>query len=212
MRLVYTPPLRQNSARWVTDDDPNRGWYSQQVASEAFRRLERLDRVKMTSAEVKPPPKIPQARRPAALACGPNCAAAVWSALGSIQPAPREASTRTIAVPISDLSFVQALLSQRDQLAQVPKASRRSAARGRKLDHKTATLTPDKEADIILLDANSINVAPLSHVRVAVATLMERSNLSTALCSTRRGSGRTCFEESHFCSDSPPGSRAIAAA
>jgi len=55
-------------------------------------------------------------------------------------------------------------------------------ARGLKLDHKTGSLTPGKEADIILLDANAINVAPLNHVAGAVATLMERSNVSTVLC------------------------------
>ncbi|WP_037078495.1 amidohydrolase family protein [Neorhizobium vignae] len=55
-------------------------------------------------------------------------------------------------------------------------------ARGLKLDHKTGTLTPGKEADIILLDANAINVAPLNHVPGAIVTLMERSNVSTVLC------------------------------
>ncbi|MBW6425054.1 amidohydrolase family protein [Rhizobium sp. XQZ8] len=55
-------------------------------------------------------------------------------------------------------------------------------ARGLKLDHKTGSLTPGKEADIILLDANAINVAPLNHVPGAVVTLMERSNVSTVIC------------------------------
>ena len=55
-------------------------------------------------------------------------------------------------------------------------------ARGLKLDHKTGSLTPGKEADIILLDANAINVAPLNHVPGAVVTLMERSNVSTVMC------------------------------
>jgi 5-methylthioadenosine/S-adenosylhomocysteine deaminase len=34
-------------------------------------------------------------------------------------------------------------------------------AKGLRLDHKTGSLTPGKEADIILLDAEAINVAPL---------------------------------------------------
>ncbi len=55
-------------------------------------------------------------------------------------------------------------------------------ARGLKLDHKTGSLTPGKEADIILLDATAINVAPLNNVPGAVVTLMERSNVSTVLC------------------------------
>jgi 5-methylthioadenosine/S-adenosylhomocysteine deaminase len=54
-------------------------------------------------------------------------------------------------------------------------------ARGLKLAHKTGSLTPGKEADIILLDAGALNVAPLNHVPGAVVTLMERSNVSTVL-------------------------------
>jgi cytosine/adenosine deaminase-related metal-dependent hydrolase len=49
------------------------------------------------------------------------------------------------------------------------------------LEHKTGSLTPGKEADIILLDATAINVAPLNHVPGAVATLMERSNVDTVM-------------------------------
>jgi cytosine/adenosine deaminase-related metal-dependent hydrolase len=52
-------------------------------------------------------------------------------------------------------------------------------ATGLKLDHKIGSLTPGKEADIILLDAEAINVAPLNHVTGAVVTLMERSNVDT---------------------------------
>lgn len=55
-------------------------------------------------------------------------------------------------------------------------------ARGLRLDHKTGSLTPGKEADIILLDATALNVAPLNHVPGAVVTLMERSNVSTVIC------------------------------
>ena len=49
------------------------------------------------------------------------------------------------------------------------------------LTDKIGTLTPGKEADIILLDANAINVAPLNNVPGAVVNLMERSNVSTVL-------------------------------
>jgi cytosine/adenosine deaminase-related metal-dependent hydrolase len=49
------------------------------------------------------------------------------------------------------------------------------------LDRKIGTLTPGKEADIILLDATAINVAPLNHVPGAVVTLMERSNVDTVI-------------------------------
>ena len=52
-------------------------------------------------------------------------------------------------------------------------------ARGLKLDAKTGSLTPGKDADIILLNAKSINVAPLNNVPGAVVTLMDRSNVDT---------------------------------
>lgn len=58
-------------------------------------------------------------------------------------------------------------------------------ARGLKLDRRTGTLTPGKEADIVLLDARAINVAPLNHVPGAVVTLMERSNVDTVMVAGR---------------------------
>lgn len=54
-------------------------------------------------------------------------------------------------------------------------------ARGLKLDKVTGSLTPGKAADIILLDAEALNVAPLNHVPGAVVTLMERSNVDTVM-------------------------------
>ena len=54
-------------------------------------------------------------------------------------------------------------------------------AQGLKLDRKIGSLTPGKEADIILLDAEAINVAPLNNVPGAVVTLMERSNVDTVM-------------------------------
>lgn len=54
-------------------------------------------------------------------------------------------------------------------------------ARALKLDGKVGTLTPGKEADIILLDAAALNVTPLNHVPGAVVTLMDRSNVDTVM-------------------------------
>ncbi|WP_112322957.1 amidohydrolase family protein [Oceanibium sediminis] len=54
-------------------------------------------------------------------------------------------------------------------------------AEGLKLERKIGSLTPGKEADIILLDAEAINVAPLNNVPGAVVTLMERSNVDTVM-------------------------------
>ena len=55
-------------------------------------------------------------------------------------------------------------------------------ARGLKLDHVTGSLTPGKQADIVLLDAQAPNVAPLNNAVGAVVTLMDRSNVATVLC------------------------------
>ncbi|WP_417670362.1 amidohydrolase family protein [Roseibium sp.] len=52
-------------------------------------------------------------------------------------------------------------------------------AEGLKLESKIGSLTPGKDADIILLDAEAINVAPLNNVPGAVVTLMERNNVDT---------------------------------
>jgi 5-methylthioadenosine/S-adenosylhomocysteine deaminase len=71
----------------------------------------------------------------------------------------------------------QNLLTSRD----VIRLATLEGARGLKLDGKTGSLTPGKEADIILLDAQAINVAPLNHVPGAVVTLMERSNVDTVM-------------------------------
>jgi 5-methylthioadenosine/S-adenosylhomocysteine deaminase len=70
-----------------------------------------------------------------------------------------------------------ALLTSRD----VIRFATIEGAKGLKLDRKTGSLTPGKEADIIMLDATAINVTPLNHVPGAVVTLMERSNVDTVL-------------------------------
>lgn len=49
------------------------------------------------------------------------------------------------------------------------------------LSDKIGSLTPGKEADIILLDATALNVAPLNNVPGAVVTLMDRSNVETVI-------------------------------
>jgi 5-methylthioadenosine/S-adenosylhomocysteine deaminase len=49
------------------------------------------------------------------------------------------------------------------------------------LDGKTGSLTPGKEADIIILDGTHINVFPVNHVPGAVVQMMERSNVETVI-------------------------------
>ena len=69
------------------------------------------------------------------------------------------------------------LLTSRDVIRQATV----NGAKALGLEGKVGSLTPGKEADIVLLDANAINVAPLNHVPGAVVTLMERSNVDTVI-------------------------------
>jgi len=67
-----------------------------------------------------------------------------------------------------------------------------NGARDLRLDKKVGSLTPGKEADIIILDADALNVAPLNHVPGAVVSLMERSNVETVIVAgkVRKWKGR----------------------
>jgi cytosine/adenosine deaminase-related metal-dependent hydrolase len=56
-----------------------------------------------------------------------------------------------------------------------------NGAKALRLDDKTGSLTPGKEADIIILDAEAINVAPLNQVPGAVVSLMDRTNVETVI-------------------------------
>jgi 5-methylthioadenosine/S-adenosylhomocysteine deaminase len=56
-----------------------------------------------------------------------------------------------------------------------------NGAKHLRLDGKVGTLTPGKEADIIILDATKLNVAPLNHVPGAVVSLMDRTNVETVI-------------------------------
>jgi cytosine/adenosine deaminase-related metal-dependent hydrolase len=67
-----------------------------------------------------------------------------------------------------------------------------NGAKHLRLDGKTGSLTPGKEADIILLDATALNVAPLNHVPGAVVSLMDRTNVETVIVAgkVRKWKGR----------------------
>src|SRR5499426_1930224 len=56
-----------------------------------------------------------------------------------------------------------------------------NGAKHLRLDGKTGTLTPGKEADIIILDATALNVAPLNNAPGAVVALMDRTNVETVI-------------------------------
>jgi 5-methylthioadenosine/S-adenosylhomocysteine deaminase len=58
-------------------------------------------------------------------------------------------------------------------------------ARANWLDKRTGSLTPGKEADVILLTANAINVMPLNHAYGAIVLGMDTSNVDTVLVGGR---------------------------
>jgi cytosine/adenosine deaminase-related metal-dependent hydrolase len=67
-----------------------------------------------------------------------------------------------------------------------------NGAKALRLENKTGSLTPGKEADIIILDATAINVAPLNQVPGAVVSLMDRTNVETVVVAgkVRKWKGR----------------------
>jgi 5-methylthioadenosine/S-adenosylhomocysteine deaminase len=56
-----------------------------------------------------------------------------------------------------------------------------NGAKALRLDNKVGSLTPGKEADIIILDATALNVAPLNQVPGAVVSLMDRTNVESVI-------------------------------
>jgi 5-methylthioadenosine/S-adenosylhomocysteine deaminase len=74
-------------------------------------------------------------------------------------------------------SGIPAPLTTRDVL----RYATMNGAKALGLDHKTGSLTPGKEADIIILDATKLNVAPLNQVPGAVVSLMDRTNVETVI-------------------------------
>ena len=72
---------------------------------------------------------------------------------------------------------IPALLTTRDVL----RYGTVNGAKALRLDGKVGSLTPGKEADILILDAEAINVAPLNQVPGAVVSLMDRTNVETVI-------------------------------
>ena len=75
------------------------------------------------------------------------------------------------------LPAIPQLLTTRDVL----RYGTMNGAKALRLDTKVGSLTPGKEADIIILDATKINVAPLNQVPGAVVSLMDRTNVETVI-------------------------------
>jgi cytosine/adenosine deaminase-related metal-dependent hydrolase len=80
------------------------------------------------------------------------------------------------------------LLTTRDVL----RYATMNGAKALRLDAKVGSLTPGKEADIVILDAQALNVAPLNHVPGAVVSLMDRTNVETVIVAgkVRKWKGR----------------------
>ena len=67
-----------------------------------------------------------------------------------------------------------------------------NGAKHLRLDSKVGSLRPQKEADIIILDATHLNVFPVNHVPGAVVQMMDRSNVETVIVAgkVRKWKGR----------------------
>jgi 5-methylthioadenosine/S-adenosylhomocysteine deaminase len=74
-------------------------------------------------------------------------------------------------------SGVPAPLTTRDVL----RYATMNGAKALRLEGKVGSLTPGKEADILILDATRINVVPLNQVPGAVVSLMDRTNVETVI-------------------------------
>ena len=81
-----------------------------------------------------------------------------------------------------------ALLSVRD----VIEFATIQGAKANQLDHKVGTLTPGKEADVILLRTNAINVLPVNNAYGAIVLGMDTSNVDTVFIAgkVRKRAGR----------------------
>jgi 5-methylthioadenosine/S-adenosylhomocysteine deaminase len=89
---------------------------------------------------------------------------------------PAEANTPWPAYPFSPAPAALPLTT-RDAL----RFATINGAKALRLDSKVGSLTPGKEADIIILDATHINVWPINQVPGAVVSLMDRTNVETVI-------------------------------
>jgi cytosine/adenosine deaminase-related metal-dependent hydrolase len=68
---------------------------------------------------------------------------------------------------------------------QVVEIATLGGARVNHLERKTGSLTPGKEADVVLLRADAVNVMPLNHAYGAIVLGMDTSNVDTVLVGGR---------------------------
>ena len=92
------------------------------------------------------------------------------------------------------LQRMQIFTRERNKEANVPplmtvkevvEVATMGGARANWLDKRTGSLTPGKEADVILLAANAINVLPLNHAYGSIVLCMDTSNVDTVFVAGR---------------------------
>jgi amidohydrolase family protein len=101
----------------------------------------------------------------------------------------RGGSVMSMDPSVGDFPQADVLVEGEKMLAVGPDL-RFNRAKALRLEGKTGSLTPGKEADIIILDATRLNVAPLNQVPGAVVSLMDRTNVETVIAAARSASGR----------------------
>lgn len=88
---------------------------------------------------------------------------------------------------------VPAMLDTRDILRLATIAGARAAH----LEHRVGSLTPGKQADVLVLDARALNAAPLNHATGAIVMMMDTSNVESVMVAGRfvKRGGRLCDVE-----------------
>jgi len=73
---------------------------------------------------------------------------------------------------------------------QIVEVATLGGAKVNHLEGKVGSLTPGKEADVIMLNADAINVMPLNHAYGAIVLGMDTSNVDTVLVGGKAKKGK----------------------
>jgi hypothetical protein len=95
----------------------------------------------------------------------------------------QRALANDLAFPISNpqgLPLPQLLTAR-----QVIEMATIAGAAGSGLLHKVGTLTPGKEADVVVLEANNLNIAPMNNVPGTIVTMMDTRNVRHVIIAGR---------------------------
>ncbi|HZD22798.1 MAG TPA: amidohydrolase family protein, partial [Acidimicrobiia bacterium] len=88
---------------------------------------------------------------------------------------------------VLNLQRIQAATQHKTPITtrQVLSSATIEGARANGLDHKTGSLTPGKQADVIMLRTDRLNVTPLNDPATAVVTGMDTGNVDTVIIAGR---------------------------